>query len=86
MRTRSQSAGPRPALLGIVVGALALLSGCIHVPHRAIDNGRAMSNSLAYRQFMAGDRNPATLKKLYYRADARLTHHREVPFPLFGNW
>jgi hypothetical protein len=73
-------------ILAVVVGAVTLLSGCIHISQRAIDNGRAMSNSLQYQQVMSGDRSMQSLKRLYYRADARLMFRRDVRYPLFGSW
>lgn len=78
--------GKRHGVLAILVGAVTLLSGCVHVSQRAIDNGRAMTNSLQYRQVMSGDRSMSSLKRLYYRADARLMYHRDVRYPSFGSW
>lgn len=76
----------RHLALAILAGAMAMASGCIHIPQRAIDNGRAMTSSLQYRQVMSGDRSMRSLKRLYYRADARLMYHRDVRYPLFGSW
>lgn len=78
--------GKRHVVLAILVSAVALLSGCVHISQRAIDNGRSMSNSLQYQQVMSGDRSMKSLKRLYYRADARLMYHRDVRYPLFGSW
>lgn len=78
--------GKRHVVLAILVSAATLLSGCVHVSQRAIDNGRAMTNSPQYRQVMSGDRSMKSLKRLYYRADARLMFHRDVRYPLFGSW
>lgn len=85
MKATLQS-GKRHMVLAVLVSAVALLSGCVHVSQRAVDNGRAMSNSLQYRQVMSGDRSMRSLKRLYYRADARLMYHRDVRYPLFGSW
>ena len=82
----SSKALRRQMALAILAGAATLMSGCLHVSQRAIDNGRAMSNSLQYRQVMSGDRSMRSLKRLYYRADARLMHHRDVRYPSFGSW
>ncbi|MGH7637752.1 MAG: hypothetical protein ACREOK_08870 [Gemmatimonadaceae bacterium] len=76
----------RHLALAILAGAMTLMSGCIHISQRAIDNGRSMTNSLQYRQVMSGDRSMSSLKRLYYRADARLLHHRDIRYPLFGSW
>jgi hypothetical protein len=83
---RTLQSGKRHVVLAILVSAVTLLSGCLHISQRAIDNGRAMSNSLQYRQVMSGDRSMRSLKQLYYRADARLMYHRDVRYPLFGSW
>ena len=85
MKATLQS-GKRHMVLAVLVSAVALLSGCVHVSQRAVDNGRAMSNSLQYRQVMSGDRSMRSHKRLYYRADARLMYHRDVRYPLFGSW
>ena len=85
MKATLQS-GKRHMVLAVLVSAVALLSGCVHVSQRAVDNGRAMSNSLQYRQVMSGERSMRSLKRLYYRADARLMYHRDVRYPLFGSW
>lgn len=76
----------RHLILAILAGAATLMSGCVHISQRAIDNGRAMSNSMQYQDVMAGDRSMRSLKRLYYRADARAMYHRDVRYPLFGTW
>jgi hypothetical protein len=76
----------RHVILAILAGAAMLMSGCVHISQRAIDNGRAMSNSMQYQDVMAGDRSMRSLRQLYYRADARMMHHRDVRYPLFGSW
>jgi hypothetical protein len=71
----------------LVAGALlASTTGCIHVSQRAIDNGRAMTSSGAYRDVMSGNVNNASLRKLYYRSNARLMYARDLPYAPFGTW
>jgi hypothetical protein len=82
----SSTVRARHVVLAILAVAVTSLSGCVHVSQRAIDNGRAMSGSLQYQQVMSGDRSMRSLKRLYYRADARLMYHRDVRYPLFGSW
>lgn len=74
------------AILIILAGVLASTTGCIHVSQRALDNGRAMTSSLQYREVMAGNVNPSTLRKLYYRSNARMMYARDLKYPAFGNW
>lgn len=76
----------RHVILAVLVGAATLMSGCVHISQRAIDNGRSMSNSLQYRQVMSGDRSMRSLKRLYYRADALRMYQRDLRYPLFGSW
>jgi hypothetical protein len=76
----------RRVLLLLAGGVLASSTGCIHVSQRAIDNGRAMTSSLQYYDVMSGNVNNASLKRLYYRSNARLMYQRDLPYAPFGHW
>jgi len=70
----------------IAVTALAAATGCFHVSQRALDNGRALSSSMQYRDFLAGRRDPAALRSLYYTSSSLPYSQRNVRYPAFGRW
>lgn len=76
----------RNALLLIAGALLASTTGCIHISQRAIDNGRAMTSSLAYREVMSGNVNKSSLQRLYWRSNAFMTYKKDLPYAPFGNW
>lgn len=71
----------------VLAGALlASTAGCIHVSQRAIDNGRAMTSSLSYREVMSGNVNKNSLQRLYWRSNALVMYKQDLPYAPFGNW
>jgi hypothetical protein len=73
----------RLALAGI---GIATLGACASVPERAWSNGRAMSNSRAYRQAMSGDMSLNTQRQLQSAADPRRLNYRERQYVPFTHW
>ncbi|HEY8174601.1 MAG TPA: hypothetical protein VIF32_02820 [Gemmatimonadaceae bacterium] len=83
----SRTSVVRSVSFAILLGALAAASGCVSVSPRVWYNGQAMSSSWQYRDVLAGDRNPAKLRAIYYGADARRFGQRSLPpYPAFGRW
>ena len=74
------------ARLAIVASALAALGACATIPQRALDNGRAMSQSRAFRAAASGDMSIRTHRELRSAADARRIGYRETAYPAFGDW
>lgn len=74
--------------VGVFAGVtlLAGSSGCFHVSQRAWDNGRAMRSSLQYGDILAGRRDPAALRALYYSSTSLPSAQRNVRYPAFGHW
>ena len=70
----------------IIASALAALSACATIPQRAWDNGRAMSQSRAFRAAASGDMSIRTHRELKSAADARRLGYRDVAYPAFGDW
>ena len=75
----------RNALLLVAGALLASTTGCIHVSQRAIDNGRSMTSSLAYRRVMSGDVNRTTLQELYWRSNSFQLYARDLPYAPFAH-
>jgi hypothetical protein len=68
------------------VAAIASLGGCASIPQRAWDNGRAMTQSRAFRAAASGDMSIRTHRELWSAADARRIGYRESAYPAFGDW
>jgi hypothetical protein len=79
------SAARRVAVV-LTVSALAAATGCLHVSQRAWDNGRAMSSSMQYRDVLAGRRDPAAMRALYYTSTSLPYSQHSVRYPAFGRW
>ena len=70
----------------LVLSAVSALTACAPVSERAIANGRAMTQSRAFRAAASGDMSVRTHRELYSSANPRLYNLREVPYPAFGDW
>jgi len=70
----------------LALAAVASLGACATIPQRAWDNGRAMSQSRAFRAAASGDVSVRTHRELYSSADARRIGYRDVAYPAFGDW
>jgi hypothetical protein len=72
--------------LAVVATSVSILGACASIPQRAWDNGRAMSQSRAFRAAAAGDMSIRTHRELYNSADARRIGYSERAYPAFGDW
>jgi hypothetical protein len=72
--------------VAVVVSAVSILGACASIPQRAWDNGRAMSQSRAFRAAASGDMSVRTHRELYSSADARRIGYSERAYPAFGDW
>ncbi len=70
----------------LALAAVASLGACATIPQRAWDNGRAMSQSRAFRAAASGDMSVRTHRELYSSADARRIGYSERAYPAFGDW
>ena len=72
--------------VAIVIGAVSALSACAPIPERALANGRAMTQSRAFRAAASGDMSVRTHQELVMAANPRRLNYREVAYPAFGDW
>jgi hypothetical protein len=85
MHTRTSFARPLVRVV-VILSAIAALGACASIPQRAWDNGRAMSESRAFRAAASGDMSIRTHRELYSSADARRIGYSERSYPAFGDW
>jgi hypothetical protein len=60
----------RVVAIAAAVGATSLVTGCMHIPQRAWDNGRAMQSTWQFQELSSGSVNPALLRGLYWQSNA----------------
>jgi len=72
--------------VAIVIGAVSTLGACAPVSERAWANGRAMTQSRAFRAAASGDMSVRTHRELIAAANPRRVNYREVAYPAFGDW
>ena len=82
VRTPTSSA-VRIALLIAVAGALG---ACVSIPQRAWQNGRGMTNSLAYQAVMSGNMSVKAHQELEASLNPLRANYRDVAFKPFGDW
>jgi hypothetical protein len=72
--------------VGVILSAVSLVGACASIPQRAWDNGRAMSQSRAFRAAASGDMSVRTHRELLTSADARRIGYSERAYQAFGDW
>jgi hypothetical protein len=70
----------------VIVGVVSTLGACAPISQRAWDNGRAMTQSRAFRAAASGDMSVRTHRELYSSANPRLYNVRQANYPAFGDW
>ena len=70
----------------VVISAVCAVSACAPIPERALANGRAMTQSQAFRSAASGNMSVRTHQELVMAANPRRLNYREVAYPAFGEW